>query len=288
MSYTIIYDKQFLKVPDGRIVPYMLSGSNNVTEYNYNGREVRARSWAILYYYTQRKVLVDPDEFMKYVEAKVEKDIVHYAKLYDATEEYTRQHFGSAIGVALRSANSSVTAQQFINWFKNGIKNAMLVEEFIENISGMAYSASVREEEGEVYFDEDCSFKAGYKRLETSEDFIKLQDCLDKKGNNVSWLYIRAVDDQYWIDKHLKKLRHKEKKQKAPPENSNVYYVFKDDGGYYLYKYTRNGYKVTPYSDAGKRYYTLKEAEIYLKQLRSRHAFNAHKWEIEKIEKESK
>lgn len=48
MSYTIIYDRQFLRVPQG-IVPLVLSGSNNCFETTLRGRERRERNWNLFF-----------------------------------------------------------------------------------------------------------------------------------------------------------------------------------------------------------------------------------------------
>ena len=45
MSYTIMYDKQFLKTSRG-IIPLALYGDNNVTE-RINGHERRDRHWGV-------------------------------------------------------------------------------------------------------------------------------------------------------------------------------------------------------------------------------------------------
>lgn len=48
MSYEIVYDRQFIRTPLG-IVPLVLSGSNNCTEFSVRGRERRVRSWGVFF-----------------------------------------------------------------------------------------------------------------------------------------------------------------------------------------------------------------------------------------------
>lgn len=48
MSYTIVYDRQFLRLPEG-IVPLVLSGSNNCYEPMPGGRERRERDWCVFF-----------------------------------------------------------------------------------------------------------------------------------------------------------------------------------------------------------------------------------------------
>ena len=47
MSYSILYRSMFIKMSDGRFIPMMEMGDNNVWECNYGrGRNRRARSWS--------------------------------------------------------------------------------------------------------------------------------------------------------------------------------------------------------------------------------------------------
>ena len=47
MSYSILYRSMFVKMSDGRFIPMMEMGHNNVWECNYGrGRNRRARSWS--------------------------------------------------------------------------------------------------------------------------------------------------------------------------------------------------------------------------------------------------
>ena len=57
MSYTIMYDRQFLKTSRG-IIPLALYGDNNVTE-RVNGHERRERHWGV---YANGKTEFSPDE----------------------------------------------------------------------------------------------------------------------------------------------------------------------------------------------------------------------------------
>lgn len=48
MSYEIVYDRQFIRTPLG-IVPLVLVGSNNCTEFTARGRERRVRNWGVFF-----------------------------------------------------------------------------------------------------------------------------------------------------------------------------------------------------------------------------------------------
>ena len=102
MSYTIMYGKQFLKTSRG-IIPLALHGDNNVTEY-VRGREVRERHWSV---YANDKIEFAPDEYLAYLQSF-------------CGDEY-REHF---------YANGKfVNDKGLIAWAKNGIREALTIEE---------------------------------------------------------------------------------------------------------------------------------------------------------------
>ena len=102
MSYTIMYGKQFLKTSRG-IIPLALHGDNNVTEY-VRGREVRERHWSV---YANDKIEFTPDEYLDYPNTF-------------CGNEY-QEHF---------YANGKfVNNKGLITWAKNGIREALTIEE---------------------------------------------------------------------------------------------------------------------------------------------------------------
>ena len=102
MSYTIMYDRQFLKTSRG-IIPLALYGDNNVTE-RVNGHERRERHWGV---YANRKTEFTPDEYMSLIQSWCGSEF--------------QEHFVSH--------GKWVDDKGIIAWAKNGIKNALTIEE---------------------------------------------------------------------------------------------------------------------------------------------------------------
>ena len=102
MSYTIMYDRQFLKTSRG-IIPLALYGDNNVTE-RVNGHERRERHWGV---YANSKTEFTPDEYMTLIQSW-------------CGSEY-QEHFVSH--------GKWVDDKGIIAWAKSGIKNALTIEE---------------------------------------------------------------------------------------------------------------------------------------------------------------
>ena len=102
MSYTIMYGKQFLKTSRG-IIPLALHGDNNITEC-VRSREVRERHWSV---YANDKIEFTPDEYLAYLQSF-------------CGEEH-QEHF---------YANGKfVNDKGLIAWAKNGIREALTIEE---------------------------------------------------------------------------------------------------------------------------------------------------------------
>jgi hypothetical protein len=73
MSYSIIYDKQFINVGqtdegENLYIPFILSGDNNCWETRYRGRDRRARSWHIFSYITDGNVYATKQQMLDSME----------------------------------------------------------------------------------------------------------------------------------------------------------------------------------------------------------------------------
>lgn len=102
MSYTIMYDRQFLKTSRG-IIPLALYGDNNVTE-RVNGHERRDRHWGV---YANDKTEFTPDEYMSLIQSWCGSEF--------------QEHFVSH--------GKWVGDKGILAWAKNGIKTALTIEE---------------------------------------------------------------------------------------------------------------------------------------------------------------
>lgn len=105
MSYTIMYGKQFIKTTRG-IIPMALYGSNNCTEF-VNGREVRERHWGV---YANGQTEFHPQEYLKWLQG----------------------FCGGSYQEHFMQNSKWVDDAALIRWAKNGIKNAMTLEEIKE------------------------------------------------------------------------------------------------------------------------------------------------------------
>lgn len=157
MSYTIVYDRLFIRAAD-RYIPMCLYGCNNVTEY-VNGRWVRERSWK-LFSYCDEMILADKVTLMFEVRCR------HTGECSQSFKFGSRWLDDAAV----------------VRFYENGIKNAVTIEEIKEqNHSGVlhcylsCWSKDLRET---TTFEE---------YLRTSEDLIKwITEAKGKKAKMLS------------------------------------------------------------------------------------------------------
>ena len=122
MSYTIFYNKCFIKVGENQYIPLAEIGDNNV--YELSNR--RARDWQRLYMFgtnpivSSETILSDLKEIREY---KI--------KTYP---DYNDKSFGWFDACALYGKSIGTTTwKSFYNFFLNGIKNAVTIEKLREN-----------------------------------------------------------------------------------------------------------------------------------------------------------
>lgn len=103
MSYTIEYNRQFIKTKNGYI-PCWLAGDNNVTT-GWGKHERRARDWSVFHNW-----LDVSEEFM----------VEEVKKMYNDYDQHWKK------------GSSWVTNEGLVRWIKNGCKQAGTIEEILE------------------------------------------------------------------------------------------------------------------------------------------------------------
>lgn len=102
MSYTIEYNRQFIKTKNGYI-PCWLHGDNNVTE-GWGKNERRCRNWGV---------------FMNWIDVTEEYMLEHIKELYNSYDQHWKK------------GSTWVTNEGLLRWVKNGCKSAGTIEEII-------------------------------------------------------------------------------------------------------------------------------------------------------------
>ena len=134
MSYSIFYRSMFVRLSDGRYIPMIESGDNNVWEAN---RKRRARSWhqaAFIgkkqYAFTKEEILEGVEDFINRVKSeyvgKIKPDYRGGDGVITYTDKEIEQSFGNYDTLSIYGKNCfTTTAQHVRNFFKKGIERAI-------------------------------------------------------------------------------------------------------------------------------------------------------------------
>lgn len=135
MSYSILYRSMFVKLSDGRFIPMMEMGDNNVWDCNYGrGRDRRSRSWSNIKlnrnqkFFTEGEIKDNLKEWNNAFEARIAKDM-------ESSDEWQRKmaqtkDFGYY--EAIRVYGKSTTMFKDVkNIILSGVKNCISIEEAV-------------------------------------------------------------------------------------------------------------------------------------------------------------
>lgn len=138
MSYSILYRAAFLKLGDGTLVPVGETGDNNVYECGFRGRYKRARSWSNCWSMFSGRLSFTEQEILSAVQKIIDKNVRENAGVKKDYEDhiYAREEvlhrFGYFASMHI-SGRQTCTADEFLGWFRRGIRNAHTLDEFLRN-----------------------------------------------------------------------------------------------------------------------------------------------------------
>lgn len=234
MSYEIIYQREFLKISDGRIIPLVLSGSNNCWQPSYNGKWKRERNWFPIYMQSGEKPAITPDALMNKISKYVPSDY--------------QQHF-------MRNGKW-VDDNAFVRFFENGIKKAKTLEELHDELVCKEYL------EGDLYFYDDkhnphTVFKGIMTSTKELEDFLKDVDkhFAENNLNTPLYLYLGFSSGNELI---------KKKKPRKKHERLEEFYAITTQFGY-VSKISRWGLHQTYSTTFAKQFKTEAKARKWMK-----------------------
>ena len=173
MSYSILYRSMFVKLSDGRYIPMMEMGDNNVYDASCGrGRARRARSWSNITLNKGQKFFTK-EEIVDYLNKWNEECEKQREDYRNSEDEWKKNHADNAFGYfqSIAVYGKGGTWGTKFNDVKNivlsGIKNAISVEEAVKNCGfKITYWQSG---EGISYFD-----RRQYVKFETEEEMFKI------------------------------------------------------------------------------------------------------------------
>lgn len=254
MSYEILYDKQFVRIPqekEDKFIPMILAGSNNCYEYTGNGRERRARNWwNFVWLLPENKIAGTEAEMVAKIE-KWREDIIEgntkRNEEYKANGDenwidvYDDKRFGYFSSLAINGSTHNTTFGQVLGIAKTGVKKSLTIEELKEE--GIPITVKTG------YYAEEQLEKAGLDKfsitVSSTEELIKAIEKAEKYREAGISIEVNAgiYDGQL---KWIRKRRFPRNRRDYEYVTVDHYWTVEMEGGY-LVKRTRNGYRYTYY-----------------------------------------
>lgn len=303
MSYQIYYDKQFVRLGN-QYIPMSLDGSNNCTE-THNGYERRERNWNCRDYYFKSLGLgqffatseIIFSSLNQWIEKQVKSSLDSEYREPHEDADYIKKHWGYYTGESFGGGCSSLSLDQYLNWWKSGIKNAMTIEQ-LDNIGvhlefscfqWHSYSYSLPVPQTNIIKTEEQF----YIELKVWQDWAK--ECLiteDAKTFHPSIYLHFAGHNSDYVTNALKRYRSQNRKVTVRPkidvEQDHYFALYMENHGY-LSKYTSRGFKYISYqSTSSKIFRTEKLAEKYRQDLIKKNRHLAQDWIVKKVELNNK
>ena len=285
MSYDILYRRSFIKVSDTKTIPVVEGGSNNCYESGRGSKMRRTRDWYNLTYITDGKIIAENSD----IEAHIMKD---NAELIQRNEErnkdyiangnadwidvYSPERWGYFTAIAIQGCSTRGTSfSAYKNFIMGGIKRALTVEQ-LRGLYINVHIQSSYDYNGEMYKEANKEPLSKYPK--TTEELIQMIEEGEKyfAGTKIS-IGVTISASEYDLEKLIKA---KTKKETKFVEKEN-YFVFASLHGY-LVKFTRRGFRYSPYQNgtSNKRAFTEKEAQKMLAAINNR---SCTIWHIESV-----
>jgi hypothetical protein len=273
MSYTILYNKQFVKVADDLFIPMVQIGDNNV----YESDRKRARSWYNQRYVTGGRIWASSGEILSTIDRIREERIASNKRTIESgylneQDNYDDKRFGWHEGIAIYGKHTSnTTFGMFRNFYKAGIERALTVEKLVE--SGVCLHMKVY-----YYRPEDITSKGKEIRNDvlftTTEQLVStINEWVEYYGELADRIHL-YYRDSWTLDELTKSMGKKVKRQRQWVE-SRTYYVLEgiNGGNGYFLKGTSKGYRYSYTSTGAKKFLTEKAAKQFHKRMKNKDLF---------------
>jgi len=265
MSYSIIYDRAFIKVDDKRTIPFLLMGSNNC--YDLNNK--RARDWENASFHSNG-IIGDNEAIIKSIDDYRASLIERYDGV-ERSDVYDDKHFGYFTSLAFYGKGTwKTTFSAYRSYFANGIKTARTIEEYKALCITFDVKVYVWDKQKD-FIDKGIEYKERVHINDTQHLIDTVKEFED---------YYKPFGYMVYITSHISEYTAKRLKAKRVPKQKEVKDLTRvwvleclKVSGYFV-KNGRRSYRYSPWSDNAKKFITERQAQGYLnKMLRNKDMF---------------
>lgn len=270
MSYSILYNKLFVKVTDETYIPMIQSGDNNV----YESDRKRARSWWNQRYVTDGKIWASAETILSTIDRIREERIASNQRsigqgYLEQGDLYDDKRFGWHEGIAIYGKHTSnTTFGMYRNFYKTGIERALTVEQLLEK--GVELRMKLYCYRPEDVTDKGKEIKPDVTFTSTEHLISTVNEWTEYYGEMSDRITLLYFDD--WNIENLTKSQKRKVKKDREWVESKSYYVLKAPTGYFI-KNVKHGYKYAYTSTGGKKFLTEKKANDFKKRMKNGEMF---------------
>ncbi len=273
MSYSILYNRQFVKVHDNLFIPMIQAGDNNV----YESNRKRARSWYNHRYVTGGSVWASRETIHGTIDRMREEAIKSNQanisnRLLDEGDAYDDKRFGWHTGISLYGKHTSgTTFGMYRGFYTTGIERALTVEELMEK--GVRLYMKIYFWSPEDITSKNKEIKSTVCFASTEHLVQTVKEWEEYYGEMADRISLYFYDD--WDLEKLLKSQTKKKTKKKDYVETNSYFVLEGENGGngYFVKATARGYKYAHNSTGAKKFLTEKEASRFHNRMKYKDLF---------------
>lgn len=259
MSYSLFYDKQFVKLNDNLFIPMILAGDSNCYDHS-GGNARRSRSWGLFAFVTRGKLACSLEEMLE--KQSHEKDTIEGSGLRIGGSYAT---YGTYIGFTKTGCNKALTIEQLkgegvlLNihtWYSEKSKE-ILREQGLEPVNFTPNST-----QDVLDFLENVAPK--YKEAKEGTLYVTYSGMYDSKPK-----YLRA--------RYFPQTKTEVKKVEVLSRYGYAIEIIKKETGGtygYLYSYRGGSFRYASHETGGKQFIDKKEAETWMKKIAKRRSMN--------------
>jgi hypothetical protein len=238
MSYEIVYDKQFVRIPQegkDRFIPIILSGSNNC--YEYNNR--RARNWFTFQWIMPNKKLSATEVEML---ERIEEWKQSIVSRYEEGEPDVDKYFGYWASLAIGGSTRNTTYGMTQGIVKTGVKKSLTIEQlanehtYVNVSTGYYAKESLIENNLEQFSITPKTTEELVNALEKAESYNRVGVPIEISIN------LNTYDGAKWLRRKF----FTKNRRDYDYETVDHFFTVEMPAGY-LVKRTRNGYRYTYY-----------------------------------------
>lgn len=274
MSYSILYNRQFVKVADNLFIPMIEAGDNNV----YESGKKRARSWYNQRYVTDGAIWASPETILSNIDKIREERIASNLRSVsaghlDEGDKYEDKRFGWHEGVALYGRHTTgTTFLMYRNFYKTGIEKALTIEQLIEK--GVCLHMKIYYWKPEEITSNGKEIKHEVQFTSTEHLVNTVNEWVEYYGEMAGRIFLYFRSD-WAMEQLVKSQKDKKEKKKKEWVESKTYYVLEGENGGngYFVKATALGYKYAYTSTGARKFLTEKAAMEFHKRMKYRDLF---------------